>query len=238
VKTPPIVEREEWDAAREELLVEEKQLTRARDALAAKRRRMPWLAVEKTYRFEGPNGPASLLDLFEGRRQLVVYRFFYEPDITTFAEGGSYPERACAGCSFLADQVAHPAHLNARDTTLAFVSRAPQADIQSLKERMGWNVPWYTLTDDFDADFDVGEWHGTNAFLRDGERIFRTYFVDSRGDEAMGSTWSFLDITALGRQEAWEDSPEGYPQTPPYGWWNYHDRYGATASASSTPTAQ
>ena len=238
MKTPPIVERQEWDAAREALLVEEKKLTRARDALAAKRRRMPWLAVEKAYRFEAPDGSASLLDLFEGRRQLVVYRFFYEPGITSFAEGGSYPERACAGCSFLADQVAHPAHLNARDTTLAFVSRAPQADIHGLKERMGWNIPWYTLTDDFDADFDVGEWHGTNAFLRDGERIFRTYFVDSRGDEAMGSTWSFLDITALGRQEEWEDSPEGYPQTPPYGWWNYHDRYGATASASSTPTAQ
>ena len=229
MKTPPIVERQEWDAAREALLVEEKKLTRARDALAAKRRRMPWLAVEKAYRFEGPDGPVSLVDLFEGRRQLVVYRFFYEPDITTFAEGGSYPERACAGCSFLADQVAHPAHLNARETTLAFVSRAPQADIQGLKERMGWHVPWYTLTDDFDADFDVGEWHGTNAFIRDGERIFRTYFIDARGDEAMGSTWSYLDITALGRQEEWEDSPEGYPQTPPYGWWNYHDRYGATA---------
>ena len=217
MKTPQIVERQEWDAAREELLVEEKKLTRARDALAAKRRRMPWLAVEKPYRFEGPDGPASLLDLFEGRRQLVVYRFFYEPDITTFAEGGSYPERACAGCSFLADQVAHPAHLNARETTLAFVSRAPQADIQGLKERMGWHVPWYTLTDDFDADFDVGEWHGTNAFIRDGKRIFRTYFIDARGDEAMGSTWSYLDITALGRQEEWEDSPEGYPQTAPYG---------------------
>ena len=229
MKTPPIVERQEWDAAREDLLIEEKKLTRARDALAARRRRMPWLAVEQAYRFEGPDGHVSLLDLFEGRRQLVVYRFFYEPDITTFAEGGSYPERACAGCSFLADQVAHPAHLNARETTLAFVSRAPQADIQGLKERMGWHVPWYTLTDDFDADFDVGEWHGTNAFIRDGERIFRTYFIDARGDEAMGSTWSYLDITALGRQEEWEDSPEGYPQTPPYGWWNYHDRYGATA---------
>ena len=121
------------------------------------------------------------------------------------------------GCSMVADQVAHPAHLNARDTTLAFVSRAPQAEIQGLKERMGWEtIPWYTLTDDFDADFGVDEWHGTNAFFRDGDRIFRTYFVDSRGDEAMGSTWSYLDITALGRQEEREDSPEGYPQTPPY----------------------
>ena len=131
------------------------------------------------------------------------------------------------GCSFVADQVAHPAHLNARDTTLAFVSRAPQAEIQGLKERMGWElIPWYTITDDFDKDFGVDEWHGTNAFIRDGDRIFRTYFIDARGDEAMGSTWSYLDITALGRQEEWEDSPEGYPQTPPYQWWNYHDAYG------------
>jgi predicted dithiol-disulfide oxidoreductase (DUF899 family) len=225
--TPPIVSPQEWDAAREELLVEEKELTRARDALAARRRRMPWMAVEKAYRFEGANGPASLLDLFEGRRQLIVYRFFYGPEVTTYAEGGSFPERACVGCSFVADQVAHLAHLNARDTTLAFVSRAPQAEIQGLKERMGWNIPWYTLTDGFDADFGVAEWHGTNAFIRDGERIFRTYFIDSRGDEAMGSTWNYLDITALGRQEEWEDSPEGYPQTPPYRWWNYHDAYGA-----------
>jgi predicted dithiol-disulfide oxidoreductase (DUF899 family) len=159
----------------------------------------------------------------------IVYRFFYGLEVTTYAEGGSYPERACVGCSFVADQVAHPAHLNARDTTLAFVSRAPQAEIRSLKERMGWDIPWYTLTDAFDADFGVDEWHGTNAFIRDGDRIFRTYLIDSRGDEAMGSTWSYLDITALGRQEQWEDSPEGYPQSAPYRWWNYHDAYGKTA---------
>ena len=228
MKQPPIVSPQEWDAARQELLVEEKELTRARDAMAAKRRRMPWMAVEKDYRFEGPTGPASLADLFEGRRQLIVYRAFYAPDVTTYpAAGGAYPQRACVGCSFLADQVAHPAHLNARDTTLAFVSRAPQADIRGLQERMGWEaIPWYTLTDDFDADFGVDQWHGTNAFIRDGDRIFRTYFIDSRGDEHMGSTWSYLDITALGRQEEWEDSPVDYPQTPPYQWWNYHDAYG------------
>ncbi len=141
-----------------------------------------------------------------------------------------YPERGCPGCSFVADQVAHLAHLNARDTTLVFASRAPQAEIARLKEQMGWEVPWYTITDEFDADFDVREWHGTNAFLRDGGEIFRTYFVDARGDEAMGSTWSYLDITALGRQEEWEDSPEGYPQTPPYSWWNYHDNYDAVSA--------
>jgi len=226
MNTPPIVSPDEWNAARQRLLVREKELTRAREALAAERRRMPWQAVEKQYEFDGPNGKASLADLFEGRRQLIVYRFFYGPDITTLAgEGASYPDRACVGCSMVADQVAHLAQLNARDTTLAFVSRAPQAEIRDLKERMGWNIPWYTLTDDFDADHDVGEWHGHNAFLRDGDRIFRTYFVDARGDESLGSTWSYLDITALGRQEEWEDSPEGYPQTPPYRWWNYHDAY-------------
>jgi predicted dithiol-disulfide oxidoreductase (DUF899 family) len=220
---PPVVSKEEWDQAREELLAQEKELTRARDAMAAARRRMPRMAVEKDYRFEGPDGTNSLHDLFDGRRQLVVYRFFYEPGVADF------PNTGCPGCSFVADQVAHLAHLNARDTTLAFVSRAPQEDIQRWKERMGWTMPWYTLTDDFDKDFGVEEWHGTNAFLRQGDDVFRTYFIDSRGDEAMGSTWNYLDITALGRQEEWEDSPEGYPQTPPYQWWRLHDQYGVAA---------
>ena len=223
MNTPPVVSPEEWTAARDELLVEEKAHTRARDALAAKRRRMPWMAVTKDYAFEGPDGPASLHDMFEGRRQLVVYRFFYEPGVD------GWPERGCGGCSFLADQVAHLAHLNARDTTLAFVSRAPQENIEGLKERMGWTMPWYTLTDDFDGDFGVAEWHGTNAFIREGDDVFRTYFIDNRGDEAMGTTWAYLDITALGRQEEWEDSPEGYPQTAPYQWWNFHDAYGVKA---------
>ena len=228
MKTPPIVSPQDWQAAREKLLVKEKELTRARDALAAERRRMPWMAVEKEYRFEGPGGPASLADLFEGRRQLIVYRAFYAPDVTTYPpSAGVYPERACVGCSMVADQVAHPAHLNARDTTLAYVSRAPQAEIRSLKERMGWElIPWYTLTDDFDKDFGVDEWHGHNAFIREGEQIYRTYFIDSRGDEAMGTTWSYLDMAPLGRREDWEDSPDDYPQTAPYWWWDYNDAYG------------
>jgi predicted dithiol-disulfide oxidoreductase (DUF899 family) len=216
--TPAIVSEKEWEEARENLLVQEKEVTRARDALAAARRRMPWTAVEKAYEFDGPDGKASLLDLFEGRRQLVVYRAFFEPGVN------GWPDHACIGCSLMADQVAHPAHLHARDTTLAFASRAPQPDIQRMKARMGWDVlPWYTITDSFDADFGVGEWHGTNAFIREDDRIFRTYFLNDRGDEALGSTWGYLDITALGRQEEWEDSPEGYPQTPPYRWWRYHD---------------
>jgi predicted dithiol-disulfide oxidoreductase (DUF899 family) len=216
---PPVVSAEEWKTAREELLVKEKELTRARDALAAERRLMPRMAVGGEYRFEGADGPVGLEDLFAGRRQLIVYRFFFDPDVK------GYPEKGCPGCSFVADQVAHLAHLNARDTTLVFVSRASQEEIARLQERMGWEIPWYTLTDGFDADFDVSEWHGTNVFLNEGGEIFRTYLVDKRGDEQMGNTWNYLDITPLGRQEIWEDSPEGYPQTQAYAWWNRHDEY-------------
>jgi predicted dithiol-disulfide oxidoreductase (DUF899 family) len=220
MNTPPTVALQEWEAARQRLLVKEKELTRARDALAAERRRMPWLRVDKDYLFDGPNGRMSLLDLFEGRRQLIVYRAFFEPGVF------GWPDHACRGCSLVADQVAHVAHLHVRDTTLAFVSRAPQQEIERMKARMGWTMPWYTMTDAFDADFGVDEWHGTNAFIRDDDgNVFRTYFINNRGDEALGSTWSYLDMTALGRQEEWENSPEGYPQTPPYVWWNWHDEY-------------
>jgi predicted dithiol-disulfide oxidoreductase (DUF899 family) len=220
LQMPPIVSAQEWEAARQQLLAKEKAHTRARDALAADRRRMPWMAVEKPYVFEGPAGKVSLVDLFAGRRQLIVYRAFFEPGVR------GWPEHACIGCSLVADQVAHLSHLNARDTTLVFASRAPQDDIARLQARMDWDLPWYTLTDSFDADFGVGEWHGHNAFIRDGERVFRTYFINSRGDEAIGTTWSYLDMTALGRQEEWEDSPDGYPKSRPYQWWKWHDSYG------------
>ena len=219
MKSPPIVSRREWDAAREQMLVKEKAFTRAGDALAAERRRMPWLVVDKAYVFEGPKGKMRLLDLFEGRHQLIIYRAFFEPGVH------GWPEHACIGCSLGADQVGNLAHLHARNTTLAYASRAPQADIARLKARMGWDMPWYTITDSFDADFGVDQWHGHNAFIRDGERIFRTYFINSRGDEAMGTVWSYLDMTALGRQEIWEDSPDGYPQERPYKWWNWNDSY-------------
>ena len=225
MNTPPTVSPQDWEAAREELRLKDKELMRARDALAAERRLMPRMAVEKDYRFEGPDGLARLLDLFQGRRQLLLYRAFYEPGVA------GWPEHACVGCSFMADHVPNLAHLNARDTTLAYASRAPQADIARLKDRMGWgHIPWYTITDDFDADFGVDEWHGHNAFIRDEDRIFRTYFSNGRGDEVTANTWSYLDMTALGRQEQWEDSPEGYPQTPNYTWWKWHDSYDAEPS--------
>ena len=224
VNAPPIVSPEVWAAAREQMLVKEKAFVRARDALAAERRRMPWMAVKKAYEFEGPHGKVSLCDLFEGRRQLIIYRAFFEPGVF------GWPEHACRGCSLGADQVAHLAHLNARDTTLAYASRAPQNDIERLKARMGWKMPWYTITDSFDADFGVDEWHGHNVFIHDGGKVFRTYLINTRGDEAMGTTWSYLDITPRGRQETWEDSPTGYPQTPPYKWWNWHDNYDTEAT--------
>ena len=222
IASPKIVSQQEWEAAWQDLLDKEKAFTRSRDALGAERRRMPWMLVEQNYQFEGPNGKLSLLDLFEGRKQLIVYRAFFEPGVF------GWPDHACRGCSMGADQVSNLIHLNVRNTTLAYASRAPQEDIARLKARMGWQqIPWYTITDSFDKDFGVDQWHGHNAFIRDGERVFRTYFVSNRGDEAMGTIWSYLDITALGRQETWEESPEGYPQTPPYKWWNWHDNYQA-----------
>jgi predicted dithiol-disulfide oxidoreductase (DUF899 family) len=227
MKTPPVVSAAEWEAALADMLVKEKAMTRARDALAAERRRMPWLAVDREYRFEGPEGVVTLPDLFQGRRQLIVYRAFVDPGVH------GWPEHGCVGCSLMADHIGNLAHLNARDTTLVYVSRGSQDDLARIKSRMGWDIPWYTIVagpdDGFDVDFGVRDWHGTNAFIRtgdaSGDRIYRTYFINNRGDEAFVNTWSFLDMTALGRQETWEDSPEGYRQSKPYEWWAWHDAY-------------
>jgi predicted dithiol-disulfide oxidoreductase (DUF899 family) len=225
--TPAVVSAEEWEAARLKMLVKEKASMKAHDALAAERRRMPWMEIDKAYTFDGPNGKMSLLDLFEGRRQLILYRAFFEPGVF------GWPEHACRGCSLGADQVSNLTHLHARDTTMAYATRGGQADIARLKQRMGWTMPWYTITDSFDKDFGVDEYHGHNVFIRDGEKIYRTYFVNFRGDEAMGTVWSYLDITPLGRQETWEDSPDGYPQTAPYKWWNWHDNYKAESKTNA-----
>ena len=225
MELPPIVSEQEWQEARDALLVKEKELTHARDAMAAERRRMPRMLVEKEYEFEGPDGRVSLLDLFEGRRQLIIYRFFYEPGVS------GWPEKGCPGCSMMADQRAHPAHLNARDTTLAHVSRAPQADIERLKEKMGWDTSPGTRSPTTSTRTSAStSGTRTNVFLRVGDRIYRTYFVDGRGDEALGSTFSYLDITPLGRQEEWEDSPEGYPQDRPAA------TRGGGATTSTSPT--
>src|ERR671919_67883 len=144
---PPVVSREEWQAAHEKLLAEEKEATRARDALAAERRRQPMVEIDKAYVFEGPEGEATLLDLFEGRRQLILYHFMFAPGV----EG--WPSAGCDGCSMVVDNIGHLAHLHARDTSLVLVSRAPLASIESYRERMGWTVPWYSSAgSDFNVD--------------------------------------------------------------------------------------
>lgn len=124
------------------------------------------------------------------------------------------------------DSIVHLAHLHARDTSLALVSPAPQASIESFRARMGWDIPWYTLVgEDFPKDFGVTDFFGINVFLRDGDDVLGTYFVNGRGIEALGSVWSFLDLMPFGRQETWEDTPAGRPQSRPYEWWQLHDGY-------------
>ena len=222
IALPNIVSRQEWLVARQELLKKEKELTRARDALHAERRRLPMVQIEKTYVFEDPTGPANLLDLFDGRCQLIVYHFMFDPN---WDEG-------CDGCSMLVDNMGHPAHLHTRNTSRVLVSRAPLEKLERFKQRMGWTIPWYSsFGSDFNDDFGVttatGESFGLSVFLRYDDRIFHTYFTNGRGVEYLGSNWSYLDLTSLGRQEDCEDSPAGWPQTPPYGWWRHHDKYDA-----------
>jgi predicted dithiol-disulfide oxidoreductase (DUF899 family) len=220
MKLPPVVSPGEWEAAHQALLAKEKEATRARDALAAERRRLPRVRIQKDYIFEGPDGETTLHDLFEGRRQLIVYHFMFQPG----APG--WPDAGCDGCSMFVDNVGNLTHLHQRDTSFALVSRAPPSKIEPYRERMGWSIPWYSLAgNDFNDDLGITDGFGLSVFLRSGDEIFRTYFTTGRGVEALGSIWTFLDLTPLGRQETWEDSPEGYPQTPPYQWWQRHDEY-------------
>ena len=224
----PVVTEAEWQAAQEALVAKEKHATRARDALAAERRRLPRLRVEKDYAFDGPDGKVTLRDLFEDRRQLLLYHFMF----------GASQDVGCPGCSMFVDQIGHLAHLHARDTSFVLVARAPIEKLAAYEERMGWTIPWVSsFASDFNVDFGVGpespeegvyqdgETFGLSVFLRDGDDVFRTYFTTQRGAETLGSVWTFLDLTPLGRQEDWEDSPHGYPQTKPYEWWRRHDEY-------------
>jgi predicted dithiol-disulfide oxidoreductase (DUF899 family) len=240
MKTPPIVSPQEWEAAHAQLLVKEKALTRARDALAAERRRMPWVAVETTYEFDGPNGKVRLLDLFEGRRQLIVQHFMFDP---TWQEG-------CTSCSCDADSLGDLAHLHARDTTFAAVSRAPLEKIEPFRQRMGWTFPWYSsYGTEFNYDFhvtldggqgsveynyrdviDIGEsgtdeMPGVSVFIRgDDNRVFHTYSAYGRGTDLHSTAYVYLDLTPLGRQEGWGGSPDRHGQGQD--WIRHHDRYG------------
>lgn len=227
---PEVVPEEEWLAARLELLVHEKELTRARDRVNAERRRLPMVLVEKDYRFEGPSGVVGLLDLFEDRSQLIVGHFMFDPSW----------DQGCASCTAGADEMSpgHLEHLHTRDTTLAYVSRAPFAKLDEYRRKRRWSFPWYSsYGGDFNYDFKVtvddtvapaeynyrtkddylrlgrefelnGEWPGRSCFLRDSGRVYHTYSVYARGLETVGGSYYLLDETALGRQEEWEE-PKG-----------------------------
>jgi predicted dithiol-disulfide oxidoreductase (DUF899 family) len=223
---PEIVDRDTWLAARTALLEKEKALTRARDALNVERRELPMVEIAKDYRFEGPDGPVALADLFEGRSQLMVGHFMFDP---RWDDG-------CSSCSAGADEVADGflEHLHSRDTTLAYVSRAPLAKIEDYKHRKGWTFPWYSsFGSDFNHDFGVTldadvappaynyrplddvdpadlpmEMPGLSVFLRVDDRVFHTYSSFARGAEMTGGSYYFLDLTPLGRQEDWEE-PKG-----------------------------
>ncbi|MFD5537489.1 DUF899 domain-containing protein [Streptomyces sp. NPDC127079] len=213
---PEIVSRERWRAAREELLLKEEAVTRARDALSAQRRRLPMVEVDPEYVFEGGDGKANLLDLFEGRAQLVVHHFMFAPEW----------EVGCPGCAAFLDQIGHLAHLRARGTSFAAVSRAPFTRILPFKARMGWTVPWYSsyhsdVGRDFNRDFEATivvddepvERPGISCFLRESDRVFHTYSAYDRGLDGLGSVASLLDLTALGRAPAGSDRVR------------YHDEY-------------
>ena len=217
---PRVVSQHEWLAARKELLVREKEATRARDALRAERQALPMVEIEKEYTFEGPDGPATLLDLFEGRRQLIVQHFMFDP---SWDDG-------CPSCTYALDDLGHLPHLHEKDTSFAVISRAPLTKIESYKQRKGWTVPWYSsFGSDFNYDFYVtldesvapvqynyrdkseleetgkpwyeGEQPGVSVFLRHGDRVFHTYSTFARGVELLVSTVQQLDLTPLGRQE-------------------------------------
>jgi predicted dithiol-disulfide oxidoreductase (DUF899 family) len=205
---PQIVSEQDWQAARAALLVKEKELTRAMDALAAERRRLPMVKLDADkYEFTAPDGTAvSVADLFAGARQLVVYHFMLEPG----------QDWVCGGCATFTDNLDNDCqpHLNARDTRLILMARAPQQEIERLRQRFGWSVPWYSSSGtSFNDDMGLTAF-GLSVFLRDGDEVFRTYFTTARGVDRLRLDFSLLDLTPYGRQEQWEDSPAGWPQAP------------------------
>ena len=209
---PPIVTRDAWLAARKTLLTHEKEVTKHYDRVSAERRRLPMVKLEKTYMFDGPEGKRSLLDLFDGHHQLIVYHFMFDPAW----------ENGCDGCTGYVNELADLSMLPARDTQFVLISRAPLEKLQAYKTRMGWDRPWYSsFGSDFNYDFqvttDTGETHGLSVFFRIDDDIFHTYSTYNRGTESLTESYRLLDMTPYGRQEDWEDSPSGWPQHPTYG---------------------
>jgi predicted dithiol-disulfide oxidoreductase (DUF899 family) len=216
---PVVVSPQEWQAARGALLAREKELTHALDALAAERRRLPMVALDTgRYEFTAPDGsPATLTDLFDGRRQLLVYHFMLEPG----------QDWVCGGCSTLTDNFDNQAqpHLSARSTRLILMARTPQSEIEVLRQRMGWQLPWYSsFGTTFNDDMGLTSF-GLSVLLRDGDEVFRTYFTTARGVDRLRVDFNLLDLTPYGRQEEWEDSPAGWPQDPTMSWLRPHDEY-------------
>lgn len=235
---PPIVDQAEWERARADLLVKEKAHTRAGDALAAERRRLPMVAIEREYVLTGHDGPLTLLDMFKGRRQLVLYHHMLRPQ----------DPHPCDGCSSVADGVGRLEHIHARDVTFAMTADAPIEEIEAFRTRMGWSFPFYSAHGtDFTREMNINPYgpgsFGLSVLLRDGERIFRTYFTQGRGVEHLIFGSALLDIVPFGRQEAFEDSPPGWPQAPTYSQGALHDEYapeqlsGALAPSSAGAAA-
>jgi predicted dithiol-disulfide oxidoreductase (DUF899 family) len=227
---PKIVSADEWLIERKALLVQEKEVTRQYDRLNAERRRLPMVKIDKEYLFDGPNGKATLNDLFEGRVQLIVYHFMFDPDW----------EKGCPGCTGYVSEIGDLSTLNERNTTFALISRAPLAKLEAYKASKGWKLPWYSsFGSDFNYDYHVsfdaggahpeynykqredpnakGEGPGLSVFFRIGSDLYHTYSAFARGTERVTDAYSLLDITPYGRQEDWEDSPPGWPQKPTYG---------------------
>jgi predicted dithiol-disulfide oxidoreductase (DUF899 family) len=234
---PPIVSRNEWLAERKKLLGDEKEFTKHKDRLNAQRRRLPMAKVEKAYLFDGPDRKRSLSDLFDGRIQLIVYHFMFDPSW----------DKGCSGCTIYVDAMGDLSALNAHDTTFVLCSRAPLAKLDAYKAEKGWRVPWFSsFGSDFNYDFHVtlddhvapvehnylpkavlekrkeepyfltGEQHGLSVFFRIGDDVFHTYSAYARGTEALTDAYSLLDTTPYGRQQDFEDSPPGWPQKPTY----------------------
>lgn len=238
-----VVSREEWLAARKALWLKEKELTHAHDALNRQRRELPLVEVDKSYEFAGPQGRQSLLDLFEGRQQLIVYHFMFDPDPPPPGKAEPWSE-GCSGCSHLADNIPHLAHLHARDTSFVMVSRAPFAKIEPFKRRMGWTMPWVSsFGSDFNYDFHVtldaahgstewnyatmdnykGELPGLSVFLREGDAIYHSYSTYARGLDILLASHHLLDMTPFGRGEGWDGMPDLGGQG--LNWLRHHDKY-------------
>ncbi|MCW2689120.1 MAG: hypothetical protein JWR37_4010 [Mycobacterium sp.] len=216
---PKVVSRQEWQQARDALLVQEKEATQALDALAARRRRLPMVRFGSDHEFRTPDGApdnvVSMQALFDGRRQLIVYQFM---------DNG--PDDYCPGCSSFVDNVGRLEHLHARDTSFVVVSNMPLEQLQAYAKRMEWTFPFVSSHGtSFAEDCGAGTGFGISVFLRDDNDVYQTYFATSRAGDRVRFDFNMLDLTPYGRQEEWEDSPEGWPQTPPYQWWRLHDEY-------------